>query len=136
MAVNPVVLDLVWEGEQRLRGQVGDVTLTLDGSGKSGPSPVQAVALGLASCMALDLVHILTRGRTEPKALRVHLIGHRRDSEPRRFLSFELRFTVEGDVPPERVARAIELSRETYCSVWHSLAKDIALETAFEIVPA
>jgi putative redox protein len=38
-----------------------------------------------------------------------------------------LHFEVTGDVPPERVERAIALSREKYCSVWHSLREDIAL---------
>jgi hypothetical protein len=39
-------------------------------------------------------------------------------------------------VPPHVVERAIALSREKYCSVWHSLRQDIELITAFDIVPA
>jgi uncharacterized OsmC-like protein len=31
------------------------------------------------------------------------------------------------------VARAIALSRETYCSVWHSMREDIELATSFEL---
>jgi hypothetical protein len=33
------------------------------------------------------------------------------------------------------VARAIELSREKYCSVWHSLREDITLTTSIDILP-
>ena len=33
----------------------------------------------------------------------------------------------------EKVERAIALSRETYCSVWHSLQPDIDFQTGFEI---
>jgi uncharacterized OsmC-like protein len=43
---------------------------------------------------------------------------------------------VTGDVPTERVERAIALSREKYCSVWHSLRADIAFTTAYEVLPA
>jgi uncharacterized OsmC-like protein len=45
----------------------------------------------------------------------------------------ELSFVVIGNVPPDRVERAIALSRERYCSVWHSLRPDIAFATSFEI---
>jgi uncharacterized OsmC-like protein len=45
----------------------------------------------------------------------------------------DLRITVVGPVPPDRVERAIQLSRETYCSVWHSLNPDIEFNTSFEI---
>jgi uncharacterized OsmC-like protein len=31
------------------------------------------------------------------------------------------------------VERAIELSHEKYCSVWHSLRQDIAFRTTYEI---
>jgi uncharacterized OsmC-like protein len=39
-----------------------------------------------------------------------------------------------GDAAPDRVERAIALSRETYCSVWHSLDRGIDFATSFEIV--
>jgi len=43
---------------------------------------------------------------------------------------------VRGDVPADRVERAIALSRERYCSVWHSLRQDIDFRTSFEVAPA
>jgi uncharacterized OsmC-like protein len=33
------------------------------------------------------------------------------------------------------VERAIALSHEKYCSVWHSLRQDIALTTTFHVSP-
>jgi uncharacterized OsmC-like protein len=44
-----------------------------------------------------------------------------------------LRFRIEGAVPEAAVERAIALSRDKYCSVWHSLRQDITLTTAFGI---
>ncbi len=41
---------------------------------------------------------------------------------------------MQGEIPPDRVERAIQLSRERYCSVWHSLNPDIEFKTSFEIV--
>ncbi len=134
-STSPVELSVEWRGDQRMEGRVGEVGMTLDGSGQAGPSPVQAVAFGLAACMAIDVVHILTKGRLEVKALRARLRGERAADDPRRFLRFELHFAVQGEVPADKVARALGLSRDKYCSVWHSLRQDIALETTFDVLP-
>ena len=128
-------LSVEWQGDQRMAGRAPGIDLLLDGSGQAGPSPVQAVAFGLASCMAIDVVHILTRGRLEVKALTARLRGERTEEEPRRFLAIALHFAIRGDIPAEKVERALLLSRDKYCSVWHSLRQDIALRTTFEIAP-
>jgi putative redox protein len=132
----PLTVELSWEGGQRFLGRAGSAEILLDGDSSAGPNPVQTLAMALAGCMAIDVVHILTKGRHEPAALRAHLEAERAEVEPKRIRSVHLRFTIAGDVPPEKVERAIALSREKYCSVWHSLRQDIAFETAFTVTPA
>jgi putative redox protein len=127
-------IELTWEGEQRFTGRANGSTMVLDGHAEAGPSPVEALALALAGCMGIDVVHILTKGRHEPKALRARLEADRADAEPRRIVAVRLRFTLTGSVPPDKVERAIALSREKYCSVWHSLRQDIPFETSFEVL--
>jgi putative redox protein len=128
-----VSVELDWEGDLRFRGRAGDHEIVLDGDGRAAVSPVQALALALAGCMASDVVHILVKGRTPPQALRARLQGERAGEEPRRLLAVDLRFDVRGEVPADKVERAIALSREKYCSVWHSLRPDIAFTTSFEV---
>ena len=110
--------------------------MTLDSASEAGPSPMQALAFGLAGCMAMDLVHILQKGRHDLRGLRADLTGMRADEEPRRFTQVALRYTITGNVPPEAIERAIALSRDTYCSVWHSMRQDIALTVTFTVTPA
>ena len=88
-----------------------------------------ALASALAGCLAIDIVHILTKGRFDMRSFSTQLTGRRADNEPRRFVSFDLRFTLDTSAPAEQVDRAIALSREKYCSVWHSLRQDIELTT-------
>jgi putative redox protein len=104
-----------------------------DWEGAAGPTPVETLAFALAGCMASDVVLILEKGRLPLRGLRVRLTAERAETDPRRFLRVALDFAVEGDLPPDRVARAIALSRETYCSVWHSMRPDIELRTSFSI---
>jgi putative redox protein len=122
-----VDLDLVWERDLVFHGRTGALEITLDGNGKEAVSPVQTLAFALASCMASDLVLILTRGRQPLEGLTARLHAQRAEQDPRRLLAVELRFEVKGAVPPDKVQRAIDLSRQTYCSVWHSLRPDIEL---------
>ena len=129
----PVAVELEWEGGLRFRGRAGDRELRLDGDSASAVSPMETLALALAGCMASDLVHILVKGRIEPTALTARLVAERAPEEPRRLVRVDLRFAVRGLVPADKVERAIALSREKYCSVWHSLRPDIAFTTSFEV---
>jgi putative redox protein len=129
----PVEVDLAWEGDLRFRGQAGSAAVVVDSDGSAGPSPVQSLVLALAGCMSVDLVHILERGRQPLRALAAHARAERSDEDPHRLLRVDLRFTVTGDIPADKVERAIALSREKYCSVWHSLRPDIDFRTSFEV---
>lgn len=130
-----VALELEWLGDNRLRGRTGDVTLVLDSPSVAGPSPVETLAFALAGCMAMDVLVVMRRGRFQLERLTAKLTAERASSEPRRILKVDLRFELVGRVPDDRVARAIQLSRETYCSVWHSMRPDIELTTSFEVRP-
>ena len=94
---------------------------------------MQVAAIGLAGCMAADVVAILEKGRQPLTGLRVSFSGERAATPPRRFTRITLHFHVSGAVAPEAVERAIALSRETYCSVWHSMRQDIDFVTSFDI---
>jgi uncharacterized OsmC-like protein len=77
-----------------------------------------------------------SKGRHDLKSLEARLVAQRREEPPRRFVSFTLHFALIGNVPAHAVERAIQLSRDKYCSVWHSLRQDIDLLTSFEVAPA
>ena len=94
---------------------------------------MQVLAEALAGCMAIDVVSILTKGRHPVKGLQVSFSGERAPHPPRRSPSVTLTFHATGEVPPAAVERAIELSRQTYCSVWHSLRQDLPFHTTFHI---
>jgi putative redox protein len=131
----PVTVEMEWDGDMRFRGRAGDRELALDGDSRSAVSPVEALVLALAGCMSSDVVHILVKGRTPPQGLIARLVAERAPDEPRRLVKVDLSFAVRGGVPAEKVERAIALSRDKYCSVWHSLRPDIAFTTSFEVSP-
>lgn len=129
----PTVVELVWEHDLVLAGTSGDASIRLDSASVEGPSPVQALAFALAGCMAMDVVHILKKGRHDLKGLSVKLVAERADTEPRRVTGVTLTYAITGDVPKDQVQRAIDLSHDKYCSVWHSLREDISFEATFAV---
>ena len=135
VAKPPTVVDLAWTGDLVLAGTSGTASVTLDSSGAAGPSPVQALAFGVAGCMTMDVAYILTKGRQPFRALRSHLVADRAPEDPHRIVKMHLQVTVEGEVPADAVARAIALSYEKYCSVWHSMRQDIVFTTSHDVQP-
>src|SRR3954451_16534330 len=129
----PVAVEIVWEHELVLAGTSGEARMILDSAGKEGPSPVQALVFGLAGCMGMDIVHILKKGRHELRGLKVSLVAERAPGDPHRLTSVKADFAVTGDIPKEQIRRAIDLSHDKYCSVWHSMRQDIRFETAFYV---
>ena len=132
----PVTIALIWEHDLVFGGTSGNVTLTLDSAGQAGPSPMQTLAFSLAGCMAMDVVHILQKGRHDLRGLRADLSASRAPETPHRFTTVTLHYTINGDIPADAVDRAIELSREKYCSVWHSMRQDIDLRITSSIAHA
>ena len=126
----PAVVDLTWDGRLAFTAREGGHEWVLDGRSEAGPSPVVALASALAGCMAIDVVHILTKGRFEVRSLSARLTGRRAETEPRRFVAIDLGFALDTSAPRDQIDRAIALSREKYCSVWHSMRQDIEMTTS------
>ena len=133
MAKSPITATLTWQGDLRFRATTGKNEIIFDSDSDAGPSPPQAVAMALAGCMAIDLADIVIKGRHPLTALEARITGDRAAEPPRRFTHFTLHFVVSGDVPAQAIERAIQLSRDKYCSVWHSLREDVRLDTTFEV---
>ncbi len=129
----PTTLELIWEHDLVLKGRSGDAEIVLDSAGQAGPSPVQALAFALAGCMAMDVVHILRKGRLDLRGLRISLTAERAADDPKRLTAVAIDFTVTGEIPKDQIQRAIDLSHETYCSVWHSMRQDISFTTTFSV---
>jgi putative redox protein len=131
----PTAVEIVWERDLVFAGHSGEASIVLDSAGQAGPSPVQALVFALAGCMGMDVVHILRKGRHELRGLRVAIVAERAQEDPHRVTGVTIDFTVAGAVPKEQVQRAIDLSHDKYCSVWHSMRQDIGFETRFSVAP-
>ena len=125
MSKPPTTADVRWAGGLTFEATLQNSALILDSRGLEGPSPVDALAAALAGCMSVDVTDILLKGRHDLRGLRSQFTADRAPDNPHRFVRIALHFTIDGPVPGDAVERAIALSREKYCSVWHSMRQDI-----------
>jgi putative redox protein len=129
----PTTLELIWEHDLVMKGRSADATIVLDSAGQAGPSPVQAIAFALAGCMGMDVVYILRKGRLDLRGLKISMTAERAQEDPHRITAVAIEFTVTGDIPKTQIQRAIDLSHEKYCSVWHSMRQDIPFTATFSV---
>ena len=120
---------LVFEG-----GVDGGPQVTLDSDGSKGASPTQMLLLSLAGCMGVDVQMILEKSRVPVESLEVRIDGDRVDTQPRKFEAIRLTYLISGPLEEHqaKLDRAIQLSRDKYCSVLHSLDPAIAVDVRVE----
>lgn len=131
----PITAELIWTGELQFGVTTGRNALILDGNSTAGPSPMQLLAVAIAGCMAADVVSIVEKGRHPLKGLRASVTCERLPEPPRRLTRVTLHFHITGAVPREAAQRAVDLSRDKYCSAWNSIRADVPLHTQVDIVP-
>jgi putative redox protein len=82
-----------------------------------GIRPMELLLIGLAGCTAFDVVNILRKGREDVADCVVEVLGERAAEDPKIFTAIHLTYRVKGrNLAPAKVERAIQLSKEKYCS--------------------
>ena len=114
--------------------------VAMDGAPEAGgrnlaPRPMEMLLVGAGGCTAFDVVTILKKGRHAVTGCEVSLQAERAETDPKVFTRIHFHFRVSGkQLKPEAVARAIELSKEKYCSASIMLGKTAAITHDVEIV--
>lgn len=135
--------EVKWAGEARFDGksETGH-SVIMDGAEEygghnQGARPMELLLLGMGGCSAFDVVLILKKARQEITDCVVHLEAERADTEPKVFTKIHAHFVVTGTgLSEKRVARAVELSAEKYCSASIMLGKTAEISHDFELIEA
>jgi len=127
------IVELTWVEDFRFTGRSGDVSLEIDGDNVEGTSPVRLLLEAVGSCTAIDVVDILRKGRQDLKSLSLRVSADRRSEPPRFVTKLYMTFGIVGDVTEAKAQRAVDLSLEKYCSVFHSLRKDLQVDVEIEV---
>jgi putative redox protein len=97
-----------------------DASVSMGGKNK-GLTPMQLLASSLAGCMSIDVIMILNKQKVYPEVYMIEIVAKQKEGTPSPFESIHLIFKVDFSVDRNKLERAIELSKEKYCSVSLSL---------------
>lgn len=107
-----------------------------EGGGRNlGPRPMEMLLLGMGACSAYDVVSILRKSRQDITDCEAEITSKRADSDPKVFTEIHIYFVITGhNLKSEKVARAIKLSAEKYCSASIMLGVTAQVTHDFEVV--
>lgn len=94
----------------------------LDGPAESGGEnrgsrPMELLLMGLGGCTSFDVIEILRKSRQKVTHCVTEVTAQRADSVPQVFERIHIHFDVTGTgLDEKKVARAVALSAEKYCS--------------------
>ncbi len=118
----------------QFRGTNGDYDVTIASSGdQEGISPMEMTALSVVGCSSIDILMILDKQKQEIDDFHAEIDGERAEEPPRVFTDLDLHYAFEGDVSPEKVRRAIDLSLDKYCSVSNMVDQTATITYSFSV---
>lgn len=121
--------DLIFEA----RTQVG-YDFEFDGKIQWGCAPTESLLLSLGGCMAIDVASFLKKMRVELSSFKIELTGQRNPTPPQYFKTIDISIHAAGrGLNENKMKRAVSLSHEKYCSVYHSLRKDMKVNVEYVI---
>ena len=98
------------------------------GGEERGMRPMELLLSAVASCSAMDVVHILVNKQKQPlEDLRIEIEGARKDAVPAPFTKMHMVFIAKGAVEENKLQRAVQLAVEKYCSVSETLSDEVAI---------
>ena len=99
-----------------------------------GMTPLRLLLASLAGCSGSSVSTLLRRDGQPVERVEVEARGQRRDEHPTVITEIDLAFTVVGEVDPERVRHALELSETRICPVWAMLKAGTPVTSSFTVV--
>jgi putative redox protein len=118
-------------------------TVSIDGPPDAGGEnrgvrPMELVLMGLGGCSSFDVVSILTKSRQDIVDCLTRVDAERAEEVPHVFTRIHLHFRVTGRrLEAGKVARAVALSAEKYCSASIMLQRGgVEITHGYEIVEA
>ncbi len=114
--------------------------VVVDSSGEpygrhSGLSPMELVLVGLAGCTAMDVISIMAKKRQPMSNLQVKIEAERAETHPKVFTKIHIEYVAYGEgIDEQALARSIQLSEESYCSVMGMLKHTAEITSSQRIV--
>jgi len=103
------------------------------GAVQNGFRPMELLLVGLASCLSIDVLTILYKQKQRIDKYQVKVSATRKVTEPPIFDNIMVSLYVWGKVSELKLDKALELTKEKYCSVYYILKPTAHIQTQYFI---
>ena len=116
-----------------------DVPINIDASPDiggidAGARPMELLLMSLGSCSAVDVILILKKQKQTIDDFKMSIEAGRVENQiPSVFKSINICFKLTGAIDENKLKRAIELSRDKYCSVSAMLHDTVDIKYTYEL---
>ena len=125
---------LTWEKDLVFTARIRGYAIDFDAEAKEGCIPTDSLLMSLPGCMAIDMVLFLRKMKAEIEKFEIETIGERNPFPPKYFKAVHIKIRIAGKgLTTKKMDRAVSLSQEKYCSVYHSLRKDMDIKVSYVI---
>ncbi len=105
------------------------------GGEDKGVRPMELFLFGLGGCTGMDVLSILKKMRKELESFEIKIEADRAENHPKVFTHIRLLYILKGkDLKEKDVEKAVNLSKERYCSAGVMLGKSAKLDYQFKIL--
>lgn len=130
-----------WKGKMQFEAQVGNHTLTLDGSPEfggedAGMRPKPLILVALAGCSGMDIVSLLKKMRVTFSGLEIKVEGKLSEGTPSYYESMHIIYLFKGnDLPMDKLQKATTLSYDKYCGVAYVYKEIMPVTYEIQVIP-
>ncbi len=105
-----------------------------EGGAGQGTGPMQILIMALGGCSGIDIVSIVKKGRQDLQGFDVEIDYERaQDETPALFTRIHAHYILTGNLDPNKVRRAVDLSMNKYCSVAKIIEKTAQITASFSV---
>ncbi|MBI5641410.1 MAG: OsmC family protein [Nitrospirae bacterium] len=108
--------------------------IDFDAQAQWGCIPTESLLMSVAGCLAIDCVSFLQKMKCVITKFKIDISGERNPTPPQFYTKIDMAIRISGEhITPRKMDRVIALSQDKYCSVYHSLRKDIEVTVSYII---
>jgi putative redox protein len=124
---------LTWDKDLIFTGRTNrGYEVEYDAQQQWGCSPTETLLLSVAGCMGIDMMSFLKKMKCDIRSYKMDIVGERNITPPQYYTAIEMIVSVTGTgLTKKKLERAISLSQDKYCSVYHSLRKDMKVKVDY-----
>lgn len=126
-------LNLIQNKDFHLSSKLSNVEVHLDADEKIGGTnkgcrPTEMLLTSLASCSAMDVIHILRKRKANYSDFKINIKAERREEIPKIFEKIYLTCSIKSEeVTQEQLQKWFQISIEKYCTVAAMLSDKIKI---------